>query len=162
MTLYVGAGTRHIEVAKNDLVKQKIPALASLAWQIGGPGLSPRSWGHMGFTGTSVWVDEGRIFVLLTNRVHASRARRPAKVIADVRADVADAASLAVMDFGSVASMPLAFRADRAEGWNAEPATRKVVKKPVRRTVKKTVKAPKKKTAPAPKKKPAKAPAKKA
>ncbi|HYI09452.1 MAG TPA: serine hydrolase domain-containing protein [Thermoanaerobaculia bacterium] len=45
-----------------------------LAWQIGGPGLSPRSFGHMGFTGTSVWMDEGRIFVLLTNRVHPCAA----------------------------------------------------------------------------------------
>ncbi|HKR65586.1 MAG TPA: serine hydrolase domain-containing protein [Thermoanaerobaculia bacterium] len=45
-----------------------------LAWKIGGPGLSPRSYGHMGFTGTSVWVDEGRVFVLLTNRVHPCAA----------------------------------------------------------------------------------------
>lgn len=45
-----------------------------LAWRIGGPGLSPRSWGHTGFTGTSVWVDEGRVCVLLTNRVHPCAA----------------------------------------------------------------------------------------
>jgi CubicO group peptidase (beta-lactamase class C family) len=45
-----------------------------LSWKIGGHGLSPRSWGHMGFTGTSVWVDEGRVFVLLTNRVHPCAA----------------------------------------------------------------------------------------
>ena len=45
-----------------------------LGWQIGGPGLSARSWGHMGFTGTSVWVDGERIFVLLTNRVHPCAA----------------------------------------------------------------------------------------
>ena len=34
--------------------------------------LSPRSFGHTGFTGTSVWVDPDadRIMVLLTNRVH--------------------------------------------------------------------------------------------
>lgn len=43
-------------------------------WQVGGPGLSPLSFGHNGFTGTSVWVDEGRIFVLLTNRVHPCAA----------------------------------------------------------------------------------------
>jgi CubicO group peptidase (beta-lactamase class C family) len=41
-----------------------------LGWRIGGPGLSARSYGHPGFTGTSVWVDGDRIFVLLTNRVH--------------------------------------------------------------------------------------------
>ena len=38
--------------------------------------LSPGSFGHTGFTGTSVWVDRERdeIFVLLTNRVHPCAA----------------------------------------------------------------------------------------
>jgi CubicO group peptidase (beta-lactamase class C family) len=45
-----------------------------LGWQLAGPGLSSRSFGHMGFTGTSVWIDGGRIFVLLTNRVHPCAA----------------------------------------------------------------------------------------
>jgi serine-type D-Ala-D-Ala carboxypeptidase len=45
-----------------------------LAWQTSGPDLNSRSFGHMGFTGTSVWSDEGRIFVLLTNRVHPCAA----------------------------------------------------------------------------------------
>jgi carbon-monoxide dehydrogenase medium subunit len=35
--LVIGAGTRHVEVARNDLVKQKIAALARLADQIGDP-----------------------------------------------------------------------------------------------------------------------------
>jgi CubicO group peptidase (beta-lactamase class C family) len=37
-----------------------------------GTGLSEDSFGHTGFTGTSLWVDPGarRVFVLLTNRVH--------------------------------------------------------------------------------------------
>ena len=57
--------------------------------------------------------------VLLTNRVHAARARRPAKVIADVRADLADAAALSVVESGdAVLRMPSSFRADRADGWN--------------------------------------------
>jgi CubicO group peptidase (beta-lactamase class C family) len=40
-----------------------------------GPSFGPRSYGHTGFTGTSVWVDPdtGRYAVLLTNRVHPSR-----------------------------------------------------------------------------------------
>jgi CubicO group peptidase (beta-lactamase class C family) len=35
----------------------------------------PRTFGHTGFTGTSLWVDPdaGRYVVLLTNRVHPSR-----------------------------------------------------------------------------------------
>jgi CubicO group peptidase (beta-lactamase class C family) len=45
-----------------------------LAWAVEGPGLSPRSFGHMGFTGTSVWIDRPRIYVLLTNRVHPCAA----------------------------------------------------------------------------------------
>src|SRR5438045_1983352 len=38
--------------------------------------LSPRAFGHTGFTGTSVWVDpdRDRIMVLLTNRVHPCAA----------------------------------------------------------------------------------------
>lgn len=37
---------------------------------------SPASYGHLGFTGTSLWIDpEKRLFViLLTNRIHPSRA----------------------------------------------------------------------------------------
>lgn len=40
-----------------------------------GPSFGPDSFGHTGFTGTSVWVDPatGRYAVLLTNRVHPSR-----------------------------------------------------------------------------------------
>jgi CubicO group peptidase (beta-lactamase class C family) len=39
-----------------------------------GPALSPRSIGHTGFTGTSLWIDPEarRIAILLTNRVHPS------------------------------------------------------------------------------------------
>lgn len=40
-----------------------------------GSGVSPGSYGHTGFTGTSVWVDpERRLFtVLLANAVHPHR-----------------------------------------------------------------------------------------
>lgn len=48
-----------------------------LGWIVGNDttpanALSPRAFGHTGFTGTSVWIDPEveRIFVLLTNRVH--------------------------------------------------------------------------------------------
>ncbi|HEV2762904.1 MAG TPA: serine hydrolase domain-containing protein [Pyrinomonadaceae bacterium] len=52
----------------------------SLAWQLAategstaGPELPPDAFGHLGFTGTSVWIDPARerVFVLLTNRTHA-------------------------------------------------------------------------------------------
>jgi serine-type D-Ala-D-Ala carboxypeptidase len=45
-----------------------------LGWQLAGPGLSSESFGHMGFTGTSVWIDRGKIMVLLTNRIHPCAA----------------------------------------------------------------------------------------
>jgi CubicO group peptidase (beta-lactamase class C family) len=38
--------------------------------------LGPRAFGHLGFTGTSLWIDpddEGAIYILLTNRVHPDR-----------------------------------------------------------------------------------------
>jgi CubicO group peptidase (beta-lactamase class C family) len=99
----------------------------ALGWEVGeghhgaGTYFGERTFGHTGFTGTSMWIDPDRemFVILLTNRVHAARARRPAKVIADVRADLADAAALAVMDENlAVAEMPSSFRADRAVGWN--------------------------------------------
>jgi serine-type D-Ala-D-Ala carboxypeptidase len=83
--------------------------------------LSERAYGHTGFTGTSLWIDPDRdlFVILLTNRVHAARARRPATVIADIRADVADMAALSVRDDrGELRAMPASFRADRAAGWN--------------------------------------------
>lgn len=83
--------------------------------------LGADAYGHTGFTGTSLWMDPDRdmFVVLLTNRVHEARARRPAKVIADVRADLADAAALAVTDYGDgPLVMPASFRADRAVNWN--------------------------------------------
>jgi CubicO group peptidase (beta-lactamase class C family) len=51
---------------------------------------SPRSFGHTGFTGTSVWIDpERRLFViLLTNRVHPTRENN---LIREARPAVADA-----------------------------------------------------------------------
>lgn len=45
-----------------------------LGWQLAGPQLARTAFGHMGFTGTSVWVDGDRIMVLLTNRVHPCAA----------------------------------------------------------------------------------------
>jgi CubicO group peptidase (beta-lactamase class C family) len=40
-----------------------------------GARLGPRTVGHLGFTGTSLWIDpeSGFVGVLLTNRVHPTR-----------------------------------------------------------------------------------------
>jgi CubicO group peptidase (beta-lactamase class C family) len=84
--------------------------------------LGPTAYGHTGFTGTSLWIDPERemFVILLTNRVHAARALRPAKVISDVRADLSDAAVLSVLDGPTVAKKGT-FRADREVGWNPPP-----------------------------------------
>jgi beta-glucosidase-like glycosyl hydrolase/CubicO group peptidase (beta-lactamase class C family) len=52
--------------------------------------LSPRAFGHTGFTGTSMWIDPDRnlFVILLTNRVHPTREN---DAIRQVRRQVADA-----------------------------------------------------------------------
>ena len=120
-------GVRIVEENTVSLFTRRAAGHRALGWDTcdGGAGcgrhLSERAYGHTGFTGTSLWIDPDRqVFViLLTNRVHAARARRPSSVIADVRNDLADAAVLAVMDDPrGVLAMPVSFRADRATDWN--------------------------------------------
>ncbi|MFD8456357.1 serine hydrolase domain-containing protein [Streptomyces antimycoticus] len=66
-----------------------LPLRRCLGWQgqdaVGSPvgtAMGPSSYGHTGFTGTSLWVEpgvngaDGRYYVLLTNRVHPSREPR--------------------------------------------------------------------------------------
>ena len=90
--------------------------------------MSPRAYGHTGFTGTSIWIDPERdmFVVLLTNRVFESRARRPERVISDVRADLADASAWAVTapDVAVAVDGDPEFRADFATGWNPAPEVR--------------------------------------
>jgi len=47
--------------------------LAQTPGSAAGNRMSPQSFGHLGFTGTSLWIDpeKERIFILLTNRTHA-------------------------------------------------------------------------------------------
>ncbi len=62
---------------------------------------SPLSFGHTGFTGTSIWIDPDRelFLILLTNRVHPTRENA---LIRKARPAVADAAVLALVDDGIV------------------------------------------------------------
>ena len=48
-----------------------------------GTRMSPRAFGHTGFTGTSLWIDPDRrvYIVLLTNRVHPDAANGAIKVV---------------------------------------------------------------------------------
>jgi beta-N-acetylhexosaminidase len=62
----------------------------------GGNLFSPNSFGHTGFTGTSIWADPERhlFLILLTNRVHPTRANTK---IYKVRPAVADAVIEAIV-----------------------------------------------------------------
>jgi CubicO group peptidase (beta-lactamase class C family) len=120
-------GVRVLSDTTVALFTHRAAGTRALGWDTadgdGGSGkfLDSRAYGHTGYTGTSIWIDpERQMFVLLlTNRVHAARARRPAKVISDVRADLADAAVASVVDNPeNVIAMPRTFRADKAAGWN--------------------------------------------
>ena len=120
-------GVRILSDTTVALFTRRAAGTRALGWDTadgdGGSGrfLDSHAYGHTGYTGTSIWIDpERQMFVLLlTNRVHAARARRPAKVISDVRADLADAAAAAVIDNPeNILSMPTTFRADKAVGWN--------------------------------------------
>ena len=58
---------------------------------------SQRSFGHTGFTGTSIWVDpeRGLFVILLTNRVNPTRNSTR---VFPLRRDVADAAQTSILD----------------------------------------------------------------
>ncbi len=62
-----------------------------------GARFGPHSYGHTGWTGTSLWIDPDRdlFVVLLSNRAYAPRARRPFTILKGVRGHVADAAARA-------------------------------------------------------------------
>jgi CubicO group peptidase (beta-lactamase class C family) len=133
-------GTRIVSDSAVALFTKRDIGTRALGWDTcGGSGscgsyLGSEAYGHTGFTGTSLWIDPERdmFVVLLTNRVHEAKAKRPAKVIADVRADLADAAALAVTDYADgPMAMPAKFRADRAVDWNkpVRHARKPVVKK---------------------------------
>jgi CubicO group peptidase (beta-lactamase class C family) len=93
------------------------------------------AFGHTGYTGTSIWIDpERKLFVvLLTNRTYAPRALHPADVIADVRNDLADVASLSITSDRHMMAlaMPTAFRSDTARTWSqlARPEWRAAVER---------------------------------
>ena len=123
-------GTQIISDSTVSLFTRRTAGHRALGWDTAdgdygsGRYLTERAYGHTGYTGTSIWIDPDRemFVVLLTNRVHASKADRPARVIADVRSDLSDAAVLAVMDGPTpVLAMPDAFRADKELGWMRPP-----------------------------------------
>ncbi len=92
-------GRRYLKSSTIALFTKKQSSLSTrgLGWDTKSPDhssaghyFSPNSFGHLGFTGTSLWVDPVRklFVVLLTNRVCPTRANEK---IAAVRPDVHDA-----------------------------------------------------------------------
>ena len=120
-------GTRIVREETIRLFTKPVADHRALGWEVAagergaGEYLSGRAYGHVGYTGTSLWIDPERemFVVLLTNRVHAARARRPGIIIADVRHDLADAAALAVTDEPLLrrVAWPRSFRVDQAADW---------------------------------------------
>ena len=87
-TLLNGGVYNHCRILKNSTIKtftqrQQLPIGSSraLGWDTPSKGSSAGQWlskdsfGHTGFTGTSLWIDPIRqiFIVLLTNRVHPTR-----------------------------------------------------------------------------------------
>jgi serine-type D-Ala-D-Ala carboxypeptidase len=120
-------GTRIVKQETVRLFTTTVKDHRALGWETAagergaGEYLSESAFGHTGYTGTSIWIDPDRdmFVILLTNRVHAARARRPGIIIADVRHDLADAAALAVTDEPLLRQVawPRTFRVDQAADW---------------------------------------------
>jgi len=111
-----GALPDHPRIVKKETVHQftqiAVPArrgasARTLGWEAlptgedvssAGTLFGPRSYGHTGWTGTSLWIDPDRdlFVVLLTNRAFDPKVRHSFTKLKEVRGRVADAAARAV------------------------------------------------------------------
>jgi len=78
-------------IFRQDLVRKFVQALPGTSWGLGwdtpsppsssGQWFSPESFGHLGFTGTSIWIDPVRELeiIFLSNRVHPTRDNQAIK-----------------------------------------------------------------------------------
>jgi CubicO group peptidase (beta-lactamase class C family) len=113
----VYAGRRFIKAETIDTFMHRYNdySTRALGWDTPAPNssagdyFSPSSYGHTGYTGTSIWIDPERdvFVVLLTNRVNPTRENN--KHVA-LRRLVADAVEKAIVD------MPIMKRADPPRG----------------------------------------------
>jgi len=100
---YGGVRILRAETVARWTARQRRDASRALGWDTPAPGssagrfFSPRSFGHTGFTGTSIWADpEKQLFVvLLTSRVNPTRDNPR---LGPLRRAVADAVQAAVLD----------------------------------------------------------------
>ncbi|HET7230990.1 MAG TPA: serine hydrolase [Longimicrobium sp.] len=124
--------------------KQKNAETRALGWDTparkssSGDYFSARSYGHTGFTGTSIWIDPERdlFVVLLTNRTYDTGTQGQ---ILDIRRAVADAAARSITDVpirprpGTPAAEAEAARERAAARARARARANARRKKPVRR-----------------------------
>ena len=100
---YNGVRVLRPETIARWTTRQRKDAARGLGWENPSPRssagqyFSPRSFGHTGFTGTSIWADpeKGLFVVLLTNRVDPTRDNPR---VGPLRRAVADAVQRAVLD----------------------------------------------------------------
>jgi serine-type D-Ala-D-Ala carboxypeptidase len=125
LALLNGGASGHVRIASDSAVDRftrRSAGWRALGWDTCAGGAScgqrmgERAFGHTGFTGTSMWIDPDReLFVIvLTNHVLPSGAPVPLAILADVRADVVDVATIA-MD--AVGDSSFVLRAARKIGW---------------------------------------------
>jgi CubicO group peptidase (beta-lactamase class C family) len=103
------------------------PGWRALGWETCSGGgscgvfLSPRAFGHTGFTGTSMWMDpeSGLFVIVLTNwiRGRPEGGTAPSAILQDVRADVVDVAALSIRDDGASRALPWRLRSELRIGW---------------------------------------------
>ena len=106
---------RRETVAKFTAPQSLAGGTRALGWVIptenssSGHFFSPHSYGHTGFTGTSIWIDPDRqvFVVLLTNRVHPTRENQK---IAQVRPELHDAIMKALGFASTAAATPASSR----------------------------------------------------
>jgi CubicO group peptidase (beta-lactamase class C family) len=123
----IAAGTRVFADSTVRDFTQPGPGWRALGWETCSGGgscgryLTPRAFGHTGFTGTSMWMDPERdLFVIvLTNWIHG-RSRggvAPTAVLQDVRGDVVDLAALSISNGAEKLVMPWRLRSELQIGW---------------------------------------------
>jgi CubicO group peptidase (beta-lactamase class C family) len=126
-------GFRVVAESTVALFTKRTAGTRALGWDtaegIAGAGqfLSKSAYGHIGYTGTSLWIDpERQLFVvLLTNRVHASRVRQGGYLMADIRNDLMDAVVASLVGKPpTTLQAPLVFRSDTAADWNVRVGRR--------------------------------------
>jgi CubicO group peptidase (beta-lactamase class C family) len=131
--LLLGRGTYHgvrvLSAATIDVFTAPEAGSQALGWELCtgascGQYMSPRAFGHTGYTGTSMWIDPVHdvFVVVLANWASGTPAHAagPIAILDDVRADIAD---LAVATVAGSRGGPIpdaasvAFRSDGARGW---------------------------------------------